>query len=135
MTYVNLCSFCKNKFEWRAPRFDTPDPECPKCGHMLTRRCITAPAIIWSKPLSAYQDPRGETTAKDVVNGGHFVFERDSAEAQEKGAPIRRRIETVADQRNYCRREGLVMPSDLPSAGMTVAADGTSYETANVSEV
>jgi hypothetical protein len=63
------------------------------------------------------------------------VFERDSAEAQEKGVPIRRRIETPAQQAEYCRREGLVNPRDLPSTGMNIAADGMSYETANISEV
>ena len=133
MTYENRCTFCHLKFDWLAARFESPNPPCPDCG-ASTERLISAPAVIWSKPLVAYQDVKGETTKKDMANGGHFVFERDSDEAKEKGHPVRRFISTPQDQAEYCRREGLMNPKDLPS-NLSIAKDGMNYETVNRSEV
>lgn len=133
LTYEQYCHPCRIKFDFLAPRFTTPDPECPRCGGP-TERQISAPAIVFAKPLSAYGDPSKETFAKDQKAGGHWVFERDSDRAQEAGKPIPRFIETRQQQADYCKSEGLVNPSDLPSS-LNVTADGMGYQTANLSEV
>ncbi len=133
MTYTSRCPACRLSFDWRAARFTSPDPACPQCAG-VTARQISAPAIIWSKPLNAYADPGKETFKKDQKNGGHWTFEKQSDRALEAGKPLPVLIETPQQQAAYCRREGLVNPRDLPP-NLSVSKDGTSYETANLSEV
>lgn len=133
MTYEVGCYKCRTVSEFRAPRFETPNPPCRLCGGP-TDRLISAPAVVFSKRLVDYGDPSKETWAKDQRAGGHWVYERDSDRAKEEGKPVPRFIETAQDQRTYCKAEGLVNPSDLPS-NLNVTADGCGYQTANISEV
>lgn len=133
MTYENACHACRRVFEWRAARYESPDPACSVCGG-VTERLVSAPAVVWSKGLSDYGNKSKETYGKDQRNGGHWVFETKSDESIEKGKPIPRFLQTVSDQRDYCRRQGLMMPSDIPN-NLTVDSSGRKYETANRSEI
>lgn len=133
MTYSSNCFVCETSFDWTSPVMTTADPACPTCGGPTSRQYHPV-AAIWSKSLSSYGDRSKETFAKDDKAGGHWTFEKSSAEAVEKGRPIPVFLDSPQKQREYCKREGLVNPKDLPS-NLTVAANGTSYEKNNVSEV
>ncbi len=111
----------------------TVDPACPGCWSP-TERTYFPIASIWSKPLSAYADPSKETFRKDEKAGGHWAFEKTSDQAQAAGRPLPVFLRTQQDQNEYCKREKLINPRDLPS-NLSVAADGHSYEKANLSEV
>lgn len=121
-----------HRFEWLARRYDDLDPEC-QCG-APSHRLPSRPNVIWSKSLNSYADPTRETYAKDQKAGGHWVMERKSQQALETGKPTSVFIDSVQKQNEYCRREGLVRPSDLPP-NLSIAADGASWETTNKSEV
>lgn len=114
-------------------RYEDPNPPCEVCGGPR-ERLISAPAVVWSKPISSYGDSSKENYRRDNANGGHWVMESRSDEALEKGGPIRRFIGSVQDQRNYCKREKLLMPSDVPN-NMSISSDGRAWESHNRSEV
>ncbi len=102
-----------------------PDPPCSECEGP-TKRLISGFAAIWTRNISDYGDKRKETYYKDLSNGGHMVArKRSGGGTPEK--PIYERIETVQQQRDYCREEGLYDPSDI--GPMEVAKDGQSCST------
>ena len=129
MTYSNKCFICKEEFDWMAPRFNSPNPECPKCGG-VTERQITAPAIVWSKPLGSYADPKSEGFHKQQKAGGHWAMEKHP----ETGAVSKTFLATPQDQASYCKRNGLIDPKNLPT-NLSISKDGRSYEKTNVSEI
>jgi len=131
--YHSRCTACGNEFEWSKPRMTVFDFACPSCRGR-TERLYFPLAAIWTKPLVAYADKNRETYRKDLRAGGHVIFEKNSDAAQAAGRPLKRVIRTVQDQRDYCKAEGVMMPSDMPS-NLSVAADGKSYETNNISEI
>jgi putative FmdB family regulatory protein len=129
MTYINRCPTCGVDFEWLAPRFTTPDPDCRKCGGP-TERQVTAPAIVWTKPMGAYADPNSENYYQQQKAGGHWAMETDKA----TGAVSKVFIDSPQKQSDYCRRNGLIDPKNLPN-NISVAKDGKSFEKNNVSEI
>jgi len=131
--YDNVCHPCRRKFEWLAKSHESTDPRCPDCDGP-TERLVGAPNVIWTKPISEYGNKNAETYQKDLKNGGHWTFEKNSDAAQLAGKPLPVFIRNEKDNADYCRREKLINPKDLPS-NLKVSAGGDSYETANRSEV
>lgn len=131
--YRSNCFKCDTSFDWQSPRMTSEDPLCPECGG-ATERGYFPTAAIWTKGISDYGSKNLETYQKDQKAGGHWTYERNSDAAKEAGRPLPVFIQTVADQKSYCRREGLIPPTELPN-NLSVASDGKSYETANISEI
>ncbi len=129
MTFDNACRVCGVVLELVAQKLDSPLPACPQCG-LTMERLVSAPAVVWTKPMASYGSKNVEGFAKQEKDGGHWTLETD----KESGKVSRTFIGSHADQKNYCRRNGLMNPSDLPS-NLTVAKDGRSYETANKCEI
>ncbi len=111
-----------------AQKEDSPLPACPQCGRAM-QRMVSAPAVIWSKPMSAYGDRSKEGFAKQDKSGGHWAMEK-----RDDGSVGRCFIDSEQKNREYCKRNHLIRPSDLPS-NLSVAKDGRSYETANKCEI
>lgn len=107
----------------------TEDPACPTCAGPTERNYFPV-AAIWTKGIAAYGDPKSENFHKQQKAGGHMAMETD----KDTGAVRKVFIETPQQNREFCRRNGLVNPNDLPS-NLSIAADGKSYETVNRSEI
>ncbi len=107
----------------------TEDPDCPECGGS-TERGYFPVAAIWTKGIAAYGDPKSEGFYKQQKAGWHWTLEAD----KETGKVSKVFIETPKQQADYCKRNGLLNPKDLPN-NLTVAKDGKSYEAANISEI
>ncbi len=121
--YENVCSapICSHVFEWYAHRRDQIDPPCPVCNYE-TKRCISRFAAIWTKSLSDYGDKNRESYGKDMKRGGHWVARKNSGGGT-KDQPKMEFLQTVQQQRDYCRDEGLFNPSDI-STNTTVDQSG-----------
>lgn len=128
-TYQSRCTPCDFAFEWQSPRMTLADPACPKCGG-ATERGYYAIQSIWTKPLAAYGDPKSENFYQQQQAGGHVSLETD----KDTGAVRKVFIDTPQKQTEYCRRNGLLDPKNLPS-NMSISADGRSFEKANISEI
>lgn len=132
-TYRQVCE-SGHEFEFYSSVMTSEDPQCPTC-HCSTQRAYRfAPGVIWSKALVDYNDPSKENAQRDFKNGGFWVNERDSDQAKAAGRPIQTFIRTVKDQEDYCKREGLINPRDIPG-NLSVTKDGAGWETANKAEI
>ena len=128
-TYQSHCAPCEFSFEWQSPRMTLADPVCPKCQGP-TQRGYYPIKSIWTKPLAAYGDPKSENFYQQQKAGGHWTLETD----KETGKVSKTFIDTPQKQTDYCRRNNLQDPKDLPS-NLSIAADGKSFEKANISEL
>ncbi len=126
--YRSSCFVCETTFEWDSPRMTTEDPACPTCAG-ATKRNYFPVAAIWTKGIAEYGDRRSENFYQQQKAGGHWTMETD-----ETGKVSKTFISTPKEQADYCRRNGLVDPKNIPS-NLKVAANGTSYETVNRSEI
>lgn len=81
-----------------------------------------------------YGSNKLESYGKDQKAGGHWMYRKKSGKAAETGVAEPVWIENHAQQRSFCRDEGLIPPSDMPS-NISIAKDGASFETANKSEI
>jgi hypothetical protein len=117
---------CPNygKVEEVLQHFDAQDPFCPECGIQMKRR-ISAPHVIWTRPLAAYGDPKKETYEKDLRRGGHWVARKRSGGGTPEN-PKFELIRTRQDQIAYCKSEGLSDPTDF-SPNVRVSQDGKSF--------
>jgi hypothetical protein len=104
------------------------DPACPTCAGP-TERAYYAVAAIWTKGIAEYGDKRSEGYYQQQKAGGHWTMETD-----ETGKVSKTFISTQQQNRDYCRRNGLINPNDIPS-NLSIAKDGKSYETVNRSEI
>jgi hypothetical protein len=82
------------------------------------KQLISRFGIVWTGPLSKYNDPTKE--AHNQCEDGHYVYRVRSSRS---GYPERVRITSIAEQKEYCREEGLLMPSDS-SPNADVSEDG-----------
>ena len=100
------------------PRWNSPDPECPECGRQMAM-LISIVHPVFCKDLIAYSDPKKEGYAKEQALGGHVVgCKRSFGGTEEK--PVMRVIRTRAEQKEYCRAEGMSDPMDFnPNAKVT----------------
>lgn len=96
----------------------------------MTQRLVSAPAVVWAKPMAAYGDPKREHFAQDSKTGGHIALEKHP----ETGVVSKTLIDTPQRQTEYCRRNGLIDPKNLPG-NLSINADGRSYATVNKCEI
>lgn len=105
------------------------DPPCPVCSGPTERNYFPV-AAIWTKGIAAYGNPKSENFHQQQRDGGHIAMETD----KESGKLRQVFIDTPQAQSDYCKRNGLIDPKNLPS-NLSVAKDGKSYETVNRSEI
>lgn len=128
MTFENRCNECGATLELVAQKLDSPLPACPQCG-LTMERLISAPAVVWTKPMAAYGDRSKEGYKNQQQAGGHFAMEKD-----ENGNVSRVLIDSHKAQADYCKRNNLINPNSMPS-NISVSKDGRSYETTNKCEI
>jgi len=128
VTFENGCRDCGVVLELVAQKLDSPLPSCPQCGAVM-ERLVSAPAVVWSKPMAAYGDRSKEGFTKQDKAGGHWALEKT-----DDGTVHKTFIDTPQANREYCKRNHLMNPADLPS-NLSIAKDGRSYETANKCEI
>lgn len=120
--YENACSHlpCEKysePFEWWASSSTKPNPACSACSRP-TVRLISTFAVCWSSPLSKYNDKNAQQKASD----SHVAWKIHST-TRDDGKPERVVIDSIQKQREYCKAEGLRLPSDInPNA--SVSSDG-----------
>lgn len=105
------------------------DPACPTCTGP-TQRAYFPVAAIWTNGIAAYGDRKSEGFHRQQRDGGHIALETD----KDTGAVRKCFIDTPQAQSEYCKRNGLVDPKNIPS-NLSIAKDGKSYETVNRSEI
>lgn len=104
--------------EWYTGDRSKPDPNCPSCGQGM-RRMISAFGVVFTGPLSSkYLDHKSEVKSEDA---SHWVWETRNEDGQ-KITPRPRFLTTFQEQREYCKREGVVDPSSIGPA--EVGSDG-----------
>lgn len=86
------------------------DPPCEQCGGP-TVRIISQFKVVFTGPITRkYMDTKREISDKKG-DGGHWVFNKNTPD----GKPVAEYIETFEQQRAFCKREGLALPSDMPT--------------------
>lgn len=112
-------------FEWYASTSSKPNPECVECGRQ-TVRLISTFAVVWSSPLSKYgsKDPRVQQRNGD----SHTVWRINSSKS---GKPERVVIDSIQKQREFCKEEGLRLPSDT-GANAEISSDGKKLSTSGM---
>ena len=103
--------------------FSSPDPCCPKCGTQLRRSSVSQFSVVFSKPMSAYDQKTSQGGGVD----GHWAWRKNT----ESGKPERVWIDSFAAQREFCRQEGLINPTDI-NPNCFANQDGTRMETAGI---
>jgi predicted nucleic acid-binding Zn ribbon protein len=95
---------------------DMTAPEC--CGKPM-RQLISRFGIVWTGHISKYNDPTKDRT-NQTEDGSHWVWRVRSSRS---GHPERIRLTSIAEQKAYCKEEGLILPSDCnPNAD--ISSDG-----------
>ena len=128
LTYENACHDCRVIVELVAQKEDSPLPTCPDCGKPM-ERMVSAPAVIWTKPMAAYGSKSSEGYHQQQQAGGHWAFEKTP-----EGKATKTFIDTPQAQSEYCKRNGLIDPKNVPG-NLSVNADGRSYNTVNKCEI
>lgn len=103
------------------------DPNCPKCGVKMTR-LVSIFAAPWTGTLDRFDDPRKERV--NNAGDGHFAWRVKSSRLPDHG-PERVLIRTKQDQRELCRAEGLVDPSDV-NPNSFISPDGKTLHTVGI---
>lgn len=109
MTYEFRCGKCGAEQERYIPLFSSPNPPCEDqdCDGE-TVKLVSGFAIIFTGPLTTkYNDQRLEGAHRE----GHWATALRTVD----GKPKPEFIETFQQQKEFCRREGLVNPRDLPT--------------------
>ena len=103
-------------------RSDPPAPACEYCGGPTERR-IGLPNVLWTRPLSSYNDPTKENAHEE----GHWAWRTHTV----SGNPEPEYITTFAQQKAFAKAEGLRLPGEVnPNA--RISADGKKWETSGV---
>ena len=112
------CALYGRLMESYYPRFESPMNPCAACGGE-NRRVQSTFAVVFTGPITAKYLDRSKEGGNNR-DGGHWVFENGPRPG--KGAkPVW--IDNWADQKSYCRRNGLALPSEM-SNNYEVAEDG-----------
>lgn len=127
--YESACTTaeCQSRgtpIEWYTGDRSKPDPNCGDCGQPM-RRMISPFGVVFTGPITGkYLDHKAEVKGED---GSHWAWETKGPDGQKLANPRPVRIETFQDQRDFCRREGLVDPSSIGPA--EIHADGRGVST------
>jgi putative FmdB family regulatory protein len=122
--YEALCERCNVKTEWYAKSRTDENKPCRCCGGE-TRRLASAFGVIWTGAIT----PKYTDHNKPDSAGPHWAYRVRSSKS---GNPEPVLIDTWAKQKQFCKEEGLVVPSDLPS-NAEVSADGKKLQSAGMS--
>lgn len=118
------CPLAGQVTEWLG-KYEDPEPLCT-CGTPMTR-LVSRFGVIWTGALtSKYVDRSLEGGHGD---GGHWAY-RTKNTASGKPEPVY--IETFQQQREYCKAEGLGLPSDTDFAMISDDGRSTSRVTKSV---
>lgn len=94
----------------------TPQKPCIECGGP-TERLMSRFGVVWTGPITAkYNDKESKGAHKE----GHWAFRKKSSLS---GKPEPVFIETFQQQREFCKAEGLVNPTQAPR-NLVVKEDG-----------
>lgn len=93
----------------------TKRPVCPECGNLMSQVYQGAPAVVWARPMSYYNDKKLAGAEQD----SHIAYKVRST-TRKDGKPEAVVIDSRQAQVKYCREEGLVDPAD------TVKVEATS---------
>lgn len=102
-------------------------PVCEVCGKSM-EQLISAPNVCWARPLSFYADKKIEAEQSMKAEDGHWVWKKRSTRRVD-GQPERIWVDSIQAQKEYCRDEGLVLPSEAgnpepDSSGHVVSSRG-----------
>lgn len=98
------------------------DPPCAACGGP-TVRIVSSFGVVFTGPITRkYMDTKREIPDKKG-DGAHWVWEKKTPD----GKPRPRLITTWSEQRDYCKQEGLALPSDMPT-NATMSEDGKTLQ-------
>lgn len=84
------------------------DPPCSSCQGP-TERAFSSFGIVWTGEISSKYIDRSVKGSDKLKDGGHWVWERNTPD----GKPRPRRIETFQQQREFCKSEGLINPTEV----------------------
>jgi len=114
--YEYECQQCGAAMERYVPRFSSPNPDC--CGVSM-ERVPSAFRVVWTGAItgSKYSDQKKENAHLD----GHWAWKKKTA----SGNPEAVFIDTWQKQKEFCKSEGLVNPSEMP-ANPEFGSDGKS---------
>jgi predicted nucleic acid-binding Zn ribbon protein len=110
------CTACGTVREWYAKLSTSPDPDC--CGAPM-RRLISRFGIVWTGPISKYNDPTKERV-NQTKDGSHWVWKVRSSKS---GHPEKVLITNRQEQREFVKAEGLLDPAECP-ANADISSDG-----------
>ena len=85
-------------------RSDPPAPACEYCGGPTERR-IGLPNVLWTRPLSSYNDPTKENAHEE----GHWAWRTHTV----SGNPEPVFITNFQEQREFCKSENLRLPGEV----------------------
>lgn len=120
--YESICPACQRVQEWYAHTASQADPSC--CGQPM-RRLISSFTTAFSGEITARYNYK---TSEDPHLEGHWAWRVKSAKGPE---PEKVWIDTWQKQKEFCREEGLINPSELnPNA--KVKPDGKGWQTAGM---
>lgn len=86
----------------------TKRPVCPECGKLMGQVYQGAPAVVWARPMSYYNDKKLAGAEAD----SHIAYKIRST-TRKDGKPEAVVIDSFAKQKEYCKQEGLVLPSEV----------------------
>ena len=86
-------------------KFESPDPNCPECGQPMERQIVSRVSVCWARPLGHYDAPGSQ-----MGGDSHVVYRKNSSRS---GNPEPVVIDSIQKQREFCRDEGLINPTDL----------------------
>lgn len=112
--YDLKCRSCGSKQERYLSQSWHQDPECEVCGG-ATDRLMSRFAVCFTGVMSAskYKDRS--------LEGGHSDGQWVTSLRTPDGKPKQEFLHTFQDQKEWCRREGVVNPKDLPSNAEAVS--------------
>jgi hypothetical protein len=85
----------------------TKRPVCPECGGLMSQVYQGAPAVIWARSMSYYNDKKLPGAEQD-----HHIAYKVRSTTRKDGKPEAVVIDSRQKQLEYIRSEGLVDPTD-----------------------
>ena len=112
------CPAYERPREWFTQVSSDPDPACPECGKRM-KRCVS----IFQMPFVG--ELRDKYGTKDNGEKGPAVHTMERLRSKKHGPEVRETvvIDSFDKQKQFCRDEGLVNPTELPRQ-MEMASDG-----------
>lgn len=80
---------------------------CPDCGQKMSKVLTRGPSVVWARPFSYYSDKNLEG-----ANADEHIAYRVRSTTRPDGKPEPVVIDSFKKQRDFCKDEGLVLPSD-----------------------